>query len=317
MQLRHEREAKSDARCAESTESRRSPSAALMRAVASGLLGLGMACDDKTPEQEADPERHEHEANLCTPAATAGSGGAAGESSTGHDKDAGVDSGKVALSGSTSEADKEISVKDVQLTNAELVKMCDERQGYVQIHGSCSGVNTCRGFFYGDWEADAQLIEHTCSGVNGCSGLSCLTTAEEPEGGGLTGEEIMKLDDAWFEERAGQYGAKSCKTCHVASEFNEEKQDYEYDFSKLKIPVWASAGRDGSNWLKRSAAYQESLIAFGAQGITEEGIRYSNMAPYAKLFSKAEIQRVVQYMRGFDAKDITFKEIKLHPGKVE
>jgi hypothetical protein len=288
-----------------------------MRAVASGLLGLGFACDDKAPEQEPDPERHEHDANLCGPAPTAaGRGAAAGESSTGHAQDAGTDSGKVAHGGATSEPDKELSKQNVQLTNTELVKMCDERQGYVQIHGSCSGVNTCRGFFYGDWDEDAELIEHTCSGVNGCAGLSCLTTAE-PAGDGMTGEEIMKLDDAWFEERGGQYGPKACKTCHVVSEFNEEKQDYDYDFSKLKVPVWASSGRNASNWLKRPAAYQEALIAFGAQGITEEGIRYSNMASYAKLFSKVEIQRVVQYMRGFAAKDITFKEIKLHPGKTE
>jgi hypothetical protein len=168
----------------------------------------------------------------------------------------------------------------------------------VQIHGSCAGVNTCRGFFYGDWDEAAQLIEHTCSGVNGCAGLSCLTTADEPDGGGMTGEEIMKLDDAWFEERAGQYGPRPCKTCHIVSSFNEDKQDY--DYSQLKIPVWASSGRNASNWLKRPAAYQETLVAFGAQGITDEGIRYSNMASYAKLLSKAEIQRVVQYMRSFD-----------------
>jgi hypothetical protein len=298
---------------AESRKALLRPSNALMGAAMSGLLGLGGGCDDtEPPQEEEDPESHEHDAEglECEPTA--------GRSAT---EDAGIatlDAGS-STSGhlENGEVEKEISTEDVQHTHAELAAMCDQRNGYLEVHGSCSGVNSCQGFFYGDWEADSQLVEHTCSGVNGCAGLSCLVPAREDSTGDMTGEEIMKLDDEWYTERAGAYGPKACRTCHVVSEFNEDKQDYDYDYTKLKIPVMPNTGRNASNWLERSPLYQENLITFGARGMTEDGTRYSNMVSYAKLFSKEEIKRVVEYMRSFDSKDITFKEIKLKPGKIE
>lgn len=290
------------------------PSNVLMGAAMSGLLGLGAACDDsEAPKEEEDPESHEHDGEgvKCEPAAGHGAVADAGLSA--------LDAGTTSSSGhlENGEVEKEIRTEDVQHTNAELVEMCNQRNGYLEVHGSCSGVNSCQGFFYGDWEADSQLVEHTCSGVNGCAGLSCLVPTREGSTGDMTGEEIMKLDDAWYEERAGAYGPKACRTCHVVSEFNEDKGDYDYDYTKLKLPMMPNTGRNASNWLDRSPLYQENLVAFGASGMTEDGTRYSNMVSYAKLFSKEEIKRVVEYMRSFDPKDITVKEITLKPGKVE
>lgn len=297
------------------------PSEAWLRAVASGLLGLGVACDSTDPvREEADPVdgAHDQEPENCAPV----DGGTPAEATDAATSDAGATgTGHNGQTGTTSpdeEVEKELNTENVQHTNTELKQLCDERGGYLENHASCSGVNTCKGFTYGDWDEDAQLIEHTCSGVNGCGGLSCRTMADEPEGGGLTGKEILELDDTWYEERAGAYGPKSCRTCHIVSEFSEELGDYVYDYTQLKIPVWAKDKRTAENWTERSVAYQEAAIAFGVAGISvEDGQRYSNMAAYDKLFSKAEIQRVVEYMRGYDPKNITIKEIKLKPGKAE
>ncbi|HTU57211.1 MAG TPA: hypothetical protein VMF89_02240, partial [Polyangiales bacterium] len=67
-----------------------------------------------------------------------------------------------------------------EYTFADLTKTCDNRGGYVQVHGSCGGVNACQGFSYGDWgPGAATLTEHTCTGVNGCAGLSCVVLPEE------------------------------------------------------------------------------------------------------------------------------------------
>jgi len=277
----------------EATESISSPSSAMLRAAVSGLLGLtGVACgDDSTTE--GDPDPHEHD--MCEPHDDAGT------------PDAGPHEHE--------ETEKELGEAElIKLSWEQLNAMCDDRDGYIQTHASCSGVNTCQGFTYGDWGEDAELLEHTCSGVNGCAGLSCVTTAEDGE---LTGEEIMKLEDSYFIERSGQYGAKSCKTCHTPSEFDDEQGAYIYDFTKLRLHMWPDSGRDATNWTERSAAIQERVVMFGAQGMTEDGIHYSNMAPNNKILSKAEIKRVVEYMRGFAAADIVVEEIKLHPGFLE
>jgi hypothetical protein len=288
---------------------------ALLRAAMSGLVGVaGVACAEDMAE-EPDPEPM----TMHSPSSVDDEDGDA-HGKDGDDKEAvptectdatGPDGGMPA------EVDKEISVEDVQYTFAEVNELCDERGGYIQTHASCPGLNTCRGFSYGDWGEDSQLSEHTCSGVNGCAGLSCVDTLKEREGGDLTGEEIMKLEDDWFTERGGNYGPKACKTCHVPSEKNEETGEYDYDFSKLRMLFWPDSERDASNWTERSEKYQESAIAFGVHGIRDDGTAYSNMAAYKDLLSKTEIQRVVQYMRDFAPEDIVIKEINLRPGKVE
>lgn len=304
------------------------PTQALLRAAVSGLLGLGVAAcaDNDDTNSEPDPDEKEedhseHASMTCECSDDDDSNGDhddADSVSAGHMSTSAMDGGT--QSGTDEEAeeiDKEISTENQQYTFAELQEMCLEREGYVEIHGACSGVNTCQGFFYGDWGEDAQLVEHTCSGVNGCNGLSCLVPGDEKERDTLTGEEIMRLDVEWYAERTGDYGPQPCKHCHVPSERDEETDDYVYNFDKLKLPMWPEGGRDASNWLDRSATEQEALVAFGAQGMTADGVRYSNMVSYAKLFSKEEIKAVVEYMRGIPEENIEIKEIKLEPGEAQ
>jgi hypothetical protein len=49
---------------------------------------------------------------------------------------------------------------------------CDERDGTVELHAHCGGVNTCQGFSYDD--TTQVLSEHTCRALNTCSGYSCV-----------------------------------------------------------------------------------------------------------------------------------------------
>jgi hypothetical protein len=58
------------------------------------------------------------------------------------------------------------------MTLEKFTEDCDARDGTVELHATCGGVNTCQGFSYDD--ATHELTEHTCRGVNTCSGYSCV-----------------------------------------------------------------------------------------------------------------------------------------------
>lgn len=289
----------------------------LLRAAIAGLMGLGVACDTDEPVDSEDPD----ERDQCEPKAgkggasgqAAGSGSSAGKGGSGGAGGAGG-SGEQTGEGMES-VDKELSTEDKQYSHSEIAKKCEERGGYLEVQGSCSGTATCQGFFYGDWEEDSQVVEHTCSGSNGCGGFNCLIPkrAGEPTKT-LTGEEIMKLDDKWFEDRAGAYGGHACRQCHIESKHDEALDDYVYDYTKLRMLVLPSSGRNNMEaWLKRSADYQEKAIAFGVRTIHEDGHVQSSMAPYAKLFSRQEIKNVVEYMRKWNPNNVTFVETRKYP----
>jgi hypothetical protein len=77
-------------------------------------------------------------------------------SSDSGDKDQGVTSSKVIA---------DLSLEDFTL-------MCDEAAGTVEIHPSCGGVVSGKGFSY-DSGTDV-FTEHTCEGYNTCAGFSCV-----------------------------------------------------------------------------------------------------------------------------------------------
>ena len=162
---------------------------------------------------------------------------------------------------------------------AELTTECDERGGYVQIHAACGGVGSCAGFSVGDWNPDIKS-EHTCAGLNGCNGLSCV---DLPADSGKTAAEIL-------EEQLPEGGPAPCMNCHA--DWTEDGPDT----SVFKVYTLPGSGRDLSNWLDMPAEEQARIIAFGAHG-TFEGRAYSNMLGYHKIYSRAEIERVVEYIR--------------------
>jgi len=72
------------------------------------------------------------------------------------DKSSGVTSSKV--------------IADLSLE--DFTAMCDEAHGTVEIHPSCGGVVSGKGFSY-DSDTDV-FTEHTCAGHNTCAGFSCV-----------------------------------------------------------------------------------------------------------------------------------------------
>jgi hypothetical protein len=194
-----------------------------------------------------------------------------------------------------------LSEVETKQTFAQYTEDCDALGGYVQITASCSGVNACAGFSVGDWNPDVRS-EHTCRGLNGCNGLSCITT---PADSGLTGEQILALEAI----PNGQpddviNGPAPCSYCHSVY------TDDVLDPSAFKVHVLPGSGRTADNWLDRSPAEMERIVAFGAHGVTADGIAYAAMVGYAKSLSRAEIERVVTHIRTLDPviQEIKFDE---------
>jgi len=166
-------------------------------------------------------------------------------------------------------------------TYASLRAECDARGGYVQIHAACAGVNACAGFSYGDWDPGV-LSEHTCAGINGCNGLSCVVL---PPDEGRSGADLLALE-------LPEDGPRSCSTCHAHAHGDT------VDPSTFRVFVLPGSGRDETNWLDGvSAEEQARIVAFGSSGRLPDGQAFSHMRAYHRLFSRAEIERVVEHIR--------------------
>lgn len=271
------------------------PSSGLLTAALAGLLSVGLsACEDDKPAKledageeitpwgdagrsEADEEDEEADASDKE---NSSDGGAAVEADAGA-----ADEGDAAASGA-----EILSEVEGNVSFALLQSDCDARGGYIQVHASCSGSNDCAGFSYGDWDPGV-LSEHTCAAANGCVGLSCVVL---PEDSGKTGEEI--LFDA---ETLPAGGPQPCWFCHAES---QHQADGSYLRDKTKFKVWVPEGstRTTQNWLDLSPAAQEAIVAFGKIGLigapgNERAV--VSMKGYHKLYSRAEVQRVVAHLR--------------------
>jgi len=180
--------------------------------------------------------------------------------------------------------EKTISSEQQEYTFAELTKMCDSRGGYIQVHGSCGGVNSCRGFSYGDWgPGAATLTEHSCSGANGCAGLSCATLAE--------GKFKDKTGAELYDQMFGDTEPSSCSNCHAPHVDDVAQLD------KFVVHLPPGSTRNETNWLQRTAAEQERVIAFGVHTVLPDGTAMKNMAEYKNVLSRAEIERLVAHLR--------------------
>jgi len=180
--------------------------------------------------------------------------------------------------------EKTINAEQKEYTFAELTKMCDGRGGYIQVHGSCGGVNSCQGFSYGDWgPGAAMLTEHSCSGANGCQGLSCAVLPE----GKYKDKSGAELYDLMFADTE----PSSCSNCHAPH------VDDVADLSKFIVHVPPGSTRTDANWLDRTPAEQERVVAFGAHSVLPDGTAMRNMAEYKGVLSRAEIERLVAHLR--------------------
>jgi mono/diheme cytochrome c family protein len=182
--------------------------------------------------------------------------------------------------------EKIISEEQQEYTFAALTTLCDDRGGYTQIHAACGGHNACAGFSYGDWGPGAAMFtEHLCSGVNGCLGLSCVVL---PADEGRTGKEIY--EDAEFAEPLG-----GCGGCHGG--YYDAGGAFVHDLTYFDVEVLEGSTRTVDNWLDRTAAEQERVVAFGAHSVLADGTAIENMAAYHRVLSRAETEAVVAHIR--------------------
>jgi len=176
------------------------------------------------------------------------------------------------------------------LTYAQVTQMCDEAGGYTMINATCVGSNICAGFTYQNWDP-GELVYHTCAAVNGCIGISCVVL---PADSGKQPADILGT----YNPVAGS-PQQPCATCHAQWNADETVFDWTY-FRFYSDP---GSGRNTSNWLDLPASVQARTVAFGKLGIyantgtPADGVAYANMQPFYKVYSRAEIERVVDYIR--------------------
>jgi len=295
-----------DKRSQSPERARRPPSALLFGAALAGLLGLPVTgCDEEsTPNSDKDKDKEEdsgidswedagdepncacEEKDAATNKEDTGTG--AGQDAGAGDA-GGLDAGDAAVCAPQApEKLGEEKVGDISFAN--LKADCDKRGGYMQVHAGCSGSNDCAGFSYGDWNP-GELMEHTCAQASGCTGASCVVL---PKDTGKTPEQILfDTDELPFG------GSQPCWFCHSES---EKQADGTYKRDKTLFKVWVPAGstRTETNWLDLSAAQQEQIVAFGAitrMGPPGQEVTVRSMREYHKLYSRAEIERVVKHLR--------------------
>jgi mono/diheme cytochrome c family protein len=105
-----------------------------------------------------------------------------------------------------------------------------------------------------------------------------------------TGKSALDILGAELPDTEGVH-QRSCNYCHAA--FSETGADP--TVFKLRLPPGST--RTLANWLDTPPEVQARIIAFGSHGVYTPGVAYSNMAGYYKMYSRAEIERVVQYIR--------------------
>jgi hypothetical protein len=166
---------------------------------------------------------------------------------------------------------------DKTLTLASFTTLCDARGGLVQTHASCAGANTCAGVSF--HTGSGKLSEHTCKGANSCSGMSCV---DLPEDRGLTGAQMLEgSPEASMDDSQPQ-----CSFCH-----GEGKTAF-----VLPIAPGSDAAAAVAAFNAKSDAALVGAIAFGIHGV-KDGTAYANMPGFYKIYSQAEIKRLVTHLR--------------------
>jgi len=267
------------------------PGKQLLGGALAGLLGLSaVGCGEDTVTMEPDPVRNDAASMICEcPAVSV---------------DAGLPDTMMSIAtpdaapapmptGPTVTKETEGN-----RTYAEINAACDTLGGYTQVHAACAGVNACAGFSYGDWDPGVTT-EHTCAGVNGCNGISCVVL---PKDEGRTGKAI-------YEAKLPEAGPRACTNCHAGYDSAAKA----IDATKFKVYFMpgessAAGGRTIANWKeKRSVSEQARMVAFGSTGRLPDGSAFAHMSAYHKLFSRAEIERVVEYVRTLQPIETTIK----------
>lgn len=267
------------------------PSKTLLNGALAGLLGVSaMGCGEETAAMEPDPMGNDAASMMCECPAVA--------------LDAGVPDAMMSIP-TTDTAPAPVPTgpmvtKETEgnRTFAEINATCDTAGGYTQVHAACAGVNACAGFAYGDWDPGVTT-EHTCAGVNGCNGISCVVL---PKDEGRSGKAI-------YEAKLPETGPRACTNCHAGYDAATSA----IDATKFKVYFMpgestSPGGRTIANWKeKRSVSEQSRMVAFGSTGRLPDGSAFAHMSAYHKLFSRAEIERTVEYVRTLQPVEVAIK----------
>jgi hypothetical protein len=199
--------------------------------------------------------------------------------------DAAPDSGDASADGGAEAQDEKIIGEPLEQVFGfqELKLRCDERGGYIQVHAICGSTNSCAGFSYYDGDGPKTYFEHSCSGANWCKGFTCV---ELPEDSGKDGRSIY---------------VDACTGCHSGGE--EEP-------SSFTVYVEPGAPRLQASWPDREVAAQQTITAFGMNAVAKSGTYYANMPPFFKEYSRAEIERVVEFVRSLTGEYVEYIEYK-------
>ncbi|MCS6898962.1 MAG: cytochrome c [Myxococcales bacterium] len=210
------------------------------------------------------PACGEEPSDNALPNEAAGASGAAGSADIGGDAGA---SGAASQGGQGQEKFSK-TVSTTPITYEEFLAKCDEWGGFVQTHAVCGGNNACKGYSY----LEPTLTEHSCRGMNSCGpGMSCVVL---PPDGGQTGQQI-------YEETGA-----CASMCHGSG-----------GFALHVRPGTVTLEQAKERFLTGPRRRLESIVAFGVTGLNEDGVAQANMPPYHTKFSRAEIVRVVDYIR--------------------
>jgi hypothetical protein len=169
----------------------------------------------------------------------------------------------------------DIVVSSTPITYEEFVAACDERGGLVQTTTACAGNNSCKGFSY----LEPTLTEHSCKGLNQCGpGYSCVVL---PPDSGLTGQEIYE-------------GVDACAAfCHAQFEPMFDPSVYTLHLRPDTLSEEEALNRFMNGPIRRL----HSIIGFGVHGVNDSGNAYAHMPPHYQKYSRAEIERVAEYIR--------------------
>jgi hypothetical protein len=185
------------------------------------------------------------------------------------------DAGPPDATGPAAEAAYNITISTTPVAFEDFIVACKERGGFVQTTAACAGNNACKGFSY----IEPDLTEHSCKGMNNCGpGMSCVVL---PKDSGLTGKEVYEQEEA------------CAATCHAQFEPVYDPSVYTLYVRPDTLTLDDALDR----FLTGSNERLYATVAFGVHGISDNGVAYANMPPWHKKFSRAEIERVVAYIR--------------------
>jgi hypothetical protein len=246
----------------------------LLKAALCGLLAASafVACSDDKTEEGVAPEE-----DSGAPNGSAGNGGEGNQpdSGTPPEVDSGAGSVDAGNGADASDFYEIILSEGDEITLAEFQAMCDDRNGWVYATAYCAGSALCKGLSLGP---DYVLTDHSCKGVNSCGGIGCVT--DLPADTGLSGQEI--------------YENGPCGNCHWDwADFDNPNSEVYTVVHGPEISGPAAVARFENSSDERLI----SIVMFGINGVHESGLAYSSMPDYFKTYSRAEIERVVEYVR--------------------